>query len=676
MFIRRSIIAFFLNCLLVTAALAQNTSTAQRWNLKDVDIKTVVEEVSRATGKNFLLDPAVSGRITLISSTDLTSAEAYEAFLSALEILGYAAVPAGDVIKIVPDAKARNLASTVVDGAAQGDSLVTRVIPLKFVSAAQMVSSLRNLVSTQGHLSAYAPSNSLIVADRASTVDKIARLAAKLDVEDAQGMDVVRLKHASASDVVAAVGEMLQSRRGPEITPLMLSADDRTNSVLVSGDKERRISVTRLIQELDIATPEGGNSEVIYLKFQKAEDLVPVLGNILDSYAAQNQARSPGGNRNLNTARAPTQPTVFSSQENTVVTDSSNNDVMTTERQASGLVVGPYGVQAEPNMNALIVTAPPSLMRNLKSVIARLDVRRAQVLVEAIIVEVRGNLSDEFGVEWRGAGDLAGGTSFPTATNDGLLNTYQATLDAGGSTLPGAGLAVGFIRGGSLRFMLHALESENNVNVLSTPSLVAMDNVAAQIKVGEQIPFPIGEYATTGGVNTVTPFITTEYRDVGLQLQFVPQITSGNAIQMQITQKVDDLGPQMQDKPTTSTREISTKVLVDDGDILVLGGLIGTTDRIEIAKVPFLGDIPLFGKLFESERLSTEKTNLMVFLRPVILRDRQKGLSVTQTKYDQIRSLQILNQPIEDSQYFDAKILPPWQSSDVELPQPFLMVEQ
>ncbi|MFI4956044.1 MAG: type II secretion system secretin GspD [Gammaproteobacteria bacterium] len=645
----------------------------RRWNLQDVDIKMVTEEVSRVTGKNFILDPSVTGKITMISSSDLDSTETYEVYLSALQVLGYAAIPEDGVIKIVPDSQARHLGG-VSGGNAKGASVVAEVIALKYVPASQMVPTLRNLVSPSGHLAAYVPSNSLIIADRASNVARIVELVSRLDVEDSGGMEIVTLQNASAGDVVSAVGQMLQSqRRGQEGTNLTLGADDRTNSVIFSGDKASRSSIRDLIAKLDVKVKDQGNTEVIYLKFQKAELMVPVLGNILDSYAAQLESRSPNG------ARAPaksqmTDPTVFQTTQ-TNFHQKKGDDTLQTDRQAAGLVIGPYGVQAEPNTNALIITAPPSLMRSMKNVINRLDVRRSQVLVEAIIVEVRGNKAEEWGVEWRGAGDIAGGTTFPGTddTLNGLLNTYQANLDAGSAMLPGSGLAVGFIRGGSLRTMLHALESDSSVNVLSTPSLVAMDNAPALIKVGTNIPFPIGEYATTGGENTVTPFVTTEYRDVGLELNILPQITSGEAIQMQITQKVDNLGPLLLDKPTTSMREVTTEVLVDDGDILVLGGLISTEDRTDISKVPFLGDIPLFGKLFQNETLRTEKTNLMIFIRPVIMRDKTKSGIVTQDKYNTMRSLQILSHEPND---MESDLLPPWQYTDAVLPKPFDVAEE
>lgn len=642
----------------------------RRWNIQDVDIKIVIEEVSRVTGKNFILDPGVNGRITLISSTDLTPEETYQTFLSALQVLGYAAVDNGDVIKIVPDAHAKHLA-----GRAQGkgDAVVARVITIKYVSATQIVPTLRTMVSPNGHMAAYGPSNSLIVADRAANVERIAAIVAELDVPDADGMDVVKLQHASAAEVVSALNQMVTTSRrsGEGVTPVTISADDRTNSVLVGGDRARRVQIRSLIAQLDVEVDNEGQTEVVYLKYQKAEDLVPVLANILDSYAASTEEK--GGQPQRRTDTSASQTPAYNMANSMTVSNVTGAAVPHhgKPREAAGFVIGSYGVQAEPNLNALIITAPPSVMRNMRNVIARLDVRRAQVLVEAIIVEVTGNEADEWGAEFRGGGDLAGGTSFPNEAGIGLLNTYQLNLDAGNAVLPGSGLTMGFIRGGNLRLLLHALQSDSSVNILSTPSLVAMDNVPAEIKVGTGIPFPIGEYATTGGNNTVTPFITTEYRDVGLNLKVTPQITSGDAVQMEISQAVDSIGPLVLDKPTTFNREVMTKVLVDDGDILVLGGLIRTEDKKSLAKVPYLGDIPGLGKLFQSERNTMEKTNLMIFIRPVILRDKAMNNLVTHSKYNTIRNVQILADEAENYHANNESTIPPWEYNDLELPVPF-----
>lgn len=661
----KKLLGVLLGCvLLIGLAQAQET---RRWNLQDVDIKIVIEEVSRVTGKNFILDPGVTGRITMISSTDLSPEETYQVFLSALQVLGYAAIDNGDVIKIVPDAQARHIAGA---SKGKGDAVVARVIPIKYVSAAQIVPTLRSMVSPNGHMAAYGPSNSLIIADRAANVDRMAAIVSELDVADADGMDVVKLHHASASEVVNSLSQMISiSRRSAEgSTPVTISADDRTNSVLIGGDRSRRLQIRNLVKELDIPVPDEGQTEVVYLKFQKAEDMVPVLANILDSYAAASEER--GG-----TAQRRTETTAAQSPTYTMANSMTAPGVAKPQakpREAKGFVIGSYGIQAEPNLNALIITAPPTVMRNMRNVIARLDMRRAQVLVEAIIIEVTGNESDEWGLELRGAGDLAGGTSFPfEGAPAGLLNTYQSNLNEGISTLPGNGLTMGFIRGGSLRLLLHALQADSSVNVLSTPSLVAMDNVPAEIKVGTGIPFPIGQYATTGGVNTVTPFVTVEYRDVGLNLKVTSQITSGDTIQLDISQAVDSIGPIVMDYPTTFNRAVTTKVTVDDGDILVLGGLIRTEDRKSISKVPYLGDIPGLGKLFQAQSNHMEKTNLMIFIRPVILRDQSMNNLVTNSKYNTIRNVQILADEADVYHANNESTIPPWEYSEIALPQPF-----
>lgn len=380
MWLRKSMIVIGI-CVMALAVMGatETTQPMQRWNLQDADIKIVVEEVSRVTGKNFILDPSVTGRITMISSNDLSADETYQVFLSALQVLGYAAVPTGAVIKIVPDAQARHMDGLVDEGNAQGDVVVARVIPVQHVPATQLVPSLRSLVSPQGHLSAYGPSNSLIIADHAINADRIAKIVAKLDVEDADGMEVINLKFASASDLVSSLSQMLnQSKRGQDASPLLLSADDRTNSVMVTGDKTRRLQVRTLIGRLDVEMPDEGNTEVIYLKYQKAENLVPVLGNILDSYATVHESHNATSSSPSAPARNSSQPAPFAPSKNLEGSNGSATGagiLHGEKRQASGIVVGNYGVQSEPSTNALIVTAPPALMRNIKNVIARLDVR-------------------------------------------------------------------------------------------------------------------------------------------------------------------------------------------------------------------------------------------------------------------------------------------------------------
>lgn len=647
----------------------------RQWNLQNVDVKNVVEEVARVTGKNFIIDPELTGNVTLISNEQMTTDELYELFLSMLQVLGFAAVESDGVVKIVPDAKARQLGTYIATDSNPGpnDAVVARVISVVHVPVAQLVPVLRNLVSPEGHLAAYTPSNSLLVVDRGENAQRLAEIVQRLDRAETDGIDMIILEHASAEEIVTSLEALTSVRRQGESpgTQVVLSADERSNSILLSGDKSRRLQMQSIIAQLDVNVPGEGNTEVVYLRFQRAEDLVPVLANIMDSYATtQNENFTPGAAL----AQVKQQPAAAAATPQIQPSSEAGEGYRTfTDRQATGVSIGGYGVHAEPNMNALIMTAPPALMRNLKAVVSQLDIRRAQVMVEAIIVEINEEDLDSLSIEWRGGGSLIGGTAFPDSNGASPLDTYQATLDSGGSALPTNGLDVGFISGGSIKFLLNALSSKSGVNILSTPSLVALDNAEAQITVGQQIPFPIGEYATTDGSNTVTPFVTTEYREVGLSLRIKPQITQGDAVVLQIQQNVDSLGAFIDGDPTTITRDITTSVLVNDTDILVLGGLIRTEETDNVSKVPFLGNLPLIGNFFRGQNSSTSKLNLMIFLRPTILRDRNESLQVTGSKYNWMRNQQILT----DMEDYERQMpethgrLAPFQKVTPELPTPF-----
>jgi general secretion pathway protein D len=649
----------------------------RQWNLQNVDIKNVVEEVARVTGKNFIIDPNLSGNVTVISNQQMTPDELYELFLSMLQVLGYAAVESSEAVKIVPDAKARQLGTFIATDAHPGsrDAVVARVISVEHVPAAQLVPVLRNLVSPEGHLAAYAPSNSLLVVDRGENATRIADIVQKLDKAETDGIDMIMLEHASAEEVVGALEALVAVRRQGEAPggQVVLSADERSNSILLSGDKSRRLQMQAIIAQLDVTVPGEGNSEVIYLRFQRAEDLVPVLANIMDSYAsAQDKTITPGA------ALAQVQQQPVAAPQVTPSSEAGEGYRTFTDRQATGVSVGGYGIHAEPNMNALVITAPPALMRSLKGVVSQLDVRRAQVMVEAIIVEIEDTELEELGVEWRGGGNIIGGTSFKNASGFSPLDEMQKSLDAGGEgfpdTLAGTGLNVGFIHNGSIKFLISALSSNVNANILSTPSLVALDNAEAQITVGNQIPFKIGEYATTGDSNTVEPFNTFEYREVGLTLRIKPQITQGDAVVLQIQQNVDSIGtPTATGEPTTIVRDITTSVLVNDKDILVLGGLIRTQENDNTYKVPYLGDLPLLGNLFRAQNTTTSKTNLMIFLRPTILRDRSESLQVTGAKYNWMRNQQVLDRTIDYVRQTEETHgqLAPFEEVEAKLPMPF-----
>ncbi|MBI3771845.1 MAG: type II secretion system secretin GspD [Gammaproteobacteria bacterium] len=628
------------------------------FNLKEADIGTVVATVSDFTGKNFIVDPRVKGKVTIISARPMNKDEVYQTFLSLLEVHNFAAVRTGNIIKIVPDVNAKQSAGNVsgVDNPGEGDEIVTQVIEVKHVSAAQLVPILRPLVPQQGHMAAYAPTNVLIVSDRAANLKRLLQIIERIDIASATDIEVYRLKYASAAEVVRII-EML-NRQGqrpgdpgaPSEVPVLV-ADERTNSILMGGDKSSRLSARALITHLDTPMESSGNTHVVYLHYAKAKELTPVLTGLGDTYEKEKKggavgaAPSPGAG--APGARAP------------------------------------ITIQPHEATNALVITAPPDLFRELESVIKKLDVRRAQVLVEAVIAEISNNRMKELGVQWIADG-TPGGNGPVGGTNFGSNNILKLGAAVRGNTVPeitpGALLGIGRFNSKNVNFgvLINALESDGDSNVLSKPTIVTLDNEEAEIIVGQNVPFITGSYSGTGNSTTPqNPFQTIKRENVGITLKVKPQINEGDAIKLDIEQKVDALVQSSLPASDliTSTRSIKTSVLVDDGGAIVLGGL--TTDDLKesVQKVPILGDIPLIGALFRYKKTTKEKTNLMVFIRPVIMRDAAVTTRMTAGKYNYIRGQQVTARErgvglMDDK---EAPVMPELQEF-VELPPPFELV--
>ena len=585
-------------------------------NLKDANITAVIGTISELTGKNFIVDPRVKGKVTIISSRPMDKEAIYQVFLSVLDVHGFAAIPSGGVIKIVPDASAKQDALPVADAEApgHGDEVVTRVVELAHVSASQLVPILRPLVPQQGHLAAYVPSNILIISDRAANIQRLLGIIRRIDVPSSNEIEIIRLEHASATEVVRLLNTLEQQnkgkkgagRGGPD-SPVLI-ADERTNSILLGGGKTGRLRLRTIISHLDTPLATEGNTRVVYLRYAKAKDLVPVLTGISASVEKQQKGKAAG-------------------------------------RAAQKL---PVTIQADEATNALVITAPPDIFRSLEAVIKQLDVRRAQVLIEAVIAEVSTNLNNELGVEWIVDGTQSAGTA-PV----GIVNLGGGLVDIVGSIIAGQPppIGQGFTMGagrfedGGTRFavLLRALQGDGNTNVLSTPTLVTLDNEEAEIVVGQEVPFITGAFVTVGPASTPNnPFQTIERKNVGLTLKVKPQINEGNAIKLDIEHSVDSLNvsPIAVDL-ITNTRSIKTSVLVEDGQIIVLGGLISDNLKETVNKTPLLSDIPLLGGLFTRRSTSKEKTNMMVFIHPTIIRDTALARDVTSRKYDYIRARQL-----------------------------------
>lgn len=586
-------------------------------NLKDADIRALISTVSKFTGKNFIIDPRVKAKVTVVSANTLTPEAVYEVFLSVLQVHGYAAVPTGSVIKIVPEVNAKQgpLPLSSKNVIYPADELITKIIRLDHVPASQLVPILRPLVPQQGHLAAYNPTNTLIITDHAGNIKRLMKIIASVDRPDSDELEIIPLKHASASELVRILNSLNTTTAKDASRKMKLAADDRTNSILVNGDRSSRLKMRATISYLDTPLEDGGgNTHVIYLKYAKAENLAKILTGLKDQAVKSSVSKgktAPG-------------------------------------KATSGSVISQNSIiQADEETNALIITSDPNTIKNLKAVIRQLDIRRAQVLVEAIIAEITTNNNKEVGVGFavdgtnRDSGALPAGISNFAGVGDLLLSVASGTAPT--SMPSGLSFGLGGEGGSGVRYgaLLRALQTDTNTNILSTPNIVTLDNEEAELIVGQNLPFVTGSFTGTGSTNPQNPFQTVERQDVGLTLKVTPQINEGDTVQMVIEQEVSSVIPgTFEQGIATRKRSIKTSVLVDDGGILILGGLIADEVSDTESKVPLLGDIPLIGFLFRTESTTKNKQNLMVFLRPTILRDHKDASFVTNEKYNHLRGIE------------------------------------
>lgn len=621
------------------ANVAAASGTGQTLNFKDADIREFIAAVSDITGRAFIVDPRVEGKVNVISARPMDADEIYQVFESVLRVHGFATVAAGNMIKIVPEALAKQdgSASPVISGP---DTLITKLIPLRYVSAQELVPILTQLVPQSGQVSVHQGSNSLLITDRAGNLARIESIIRRIDQASDASVEVIALNHANASELartIALLDEGKANALGTGPTTAKVLADTRTNSLLVSGDRAARLRTRALVSHLDTPLESGESTQVVYLRNATAKDLVPIL-------------------------------------EATAATLAGDSGAKDATRKAT--------VQAHDETNAIVITADPGVYRALVAVVRQLDVRRAQVLIEGVIAELTDDRTREFGVQWQatdinvqadgtlGSG-VVGGTNFPRAGGVGSI------LGAAINPLSlGTGLNLGYVRGtitlpGSdtpildIGALVSALASDGRSNILSTPSLVTLDHHEAEIKVGQKVPFLTGQYtntSTNGGANQPTnPFQTIEREDVGLKLKVTPHINEGDSVRLDILQEVSSLAPSSVNAVDliTNNREITTSVLVPDGVMLVLGGLISDEVRNSVTKVPALGDIPVLGNLFRYRNSTRLRRNLMVFLKPTILRDAYLEQAVSSDKYNYIRTEQLRRREADGRDGRENPILPP-----------------
>lgn len=615
-------ITLFFTFLLAVSPIFSADADEITLNMKDADIRALISTVSKFTGKNFIIDPRVKAKITVVSAKTLTADEVYEVFLSILQVHGFAAVPTGSVIKIVPAVNAKQGPLPLSKGRlAVSDELVTKIIQLSHVPAAQLVPILRPLVPQQGHLAAYNPTNTLIITDHAGNIKRLMSIISGIDLPESDELEIIRLQHASATEIVRILNSLNPPTGKADANKLKLAADDRTNSILMTGDKSTRLKTRATIKHLDTPLEGGGNTHVIYLKYAKAENMVKILTGLTSS-----RSKTAAGGRKPAAAK-----------------------VASANNRGGGVLGADAFIQADEETNALIITADPNTLVDLKSVIRQLDIRRAQVMIEAIIAEISTTKDHELGVGMAVDGSPSTGSNIPVGlSNFGGLGNILTALGSGSPTSlgsavsPGLTLAAGGTNSSGTRYalLLRALATDSSTNILSTPSIVTLDNEEAEIVVGQNVPFVTGQF-TNSATTSTNPFQTIERQDVGLTLKVTPQLNEGDTIKLNLEQEVSDvIATSEVSGPTTRKRSIKTTVLVDDGGILVLGGLIEENINETDTKVPLLGDIPLLGRLFQSTSTSKDKQNLMVFLRPSILRDSSDAAFVTNEKYNYLRSLQ------------------------------------
>ncbi len=675
-------------------------------NFVNADIDLVAKAIGVATGQTVVVDPRVKGQLNLVSDQPVSDAKAIATLQAALRMQGFALVQDHGILKVVPESDAKLLGVPTYRGnapVASGDQVITQVFQLHFESANNLVSVLRPLIAPNNTITAYPANNTLVVTDYANNVRRIASIIASIDVPDGQTSDVVPLKNAEALDLAGEIEKILDpSAIGGTDNTLKISVlpETRTNSLIVRASSTARLhEAEALIAKLDTPTREPGNIHVVQLHNADATQLAKTLRGMLamgsdsDNSSSSAQTSFNQGNSGFGSSSGNSSSTGSSANQGTVPPlPSSVGSTSTQGSSATGATGTASGggetnketdsgsrsgmIQADAATNSLVITAPELLYRNLRNVIDQLDARRAQVYIESLIVELSSDKAAQLGVQWQGLLSLNsntsvyGSTNFNTSTSQGIVNLTSTGYQIGqsgssalstGSSLLNNGVNIGLLHQFGkylgLGGVLQALQTSSDVNVLSTPNLITLDNEDAKIVVGQNVPIITGSYAQTGTTASVTPFQTYDREDVGITLHVRPQITEGGVIKLQIyteSSSVQTGTATNANGPVVNKRSIQSTVLADDGSIVVLGGLIQDQYTNNNSKVPWLGSLPLIGALFRTENKDRTKTDLMVFLRPVIVRDSDTEQNISQNRYDYIRnetdSYQSDNRTIRDTQ--------------------------
>ncbi|QJI29500.1 type II secretion system secretin GspD [Pseudomonas sp. ADAK18] len=655
-------------------------------NFVDADIQAVVRALSRATGQQFLVDPRVKGNLTLVSEGQVPAHQAYDMLLAALRMQGFSVVDVGGVSQVVPEADAKLLGGPIyAPGSTGGNGMQTRTFRLQYENAVNLIPVLRPIVSPNNPINAYPGNNSIVITDYAENLTRVAQIIAGIDTPSAIDTDVVAVQNGIAVDIAAMVSELLENQGADQTQKINVIGDPRSNSIIIrAGSPERTELARNLIYKLDNAQSNPSNMHVVYLRNAQAGKLAQSLRGLLTGESES--GTSDNGRSKLSSMGGSTQGGQGSTQNSSgtptgsgsssgsggygqgASASSSQGASPSASDQNTAFSAGGVTIQADATTNTLLISAPDPLYRNLREVIDMLDQRRAQVVIESLIVEVGEDDASEFGVQWQ-AGNLGGKGGFGGVNLGGSGLNGAPTSKTSIDVLP-KGLNIGLVNGTvdipgigkvlDLKVLARALKSKGGTNVLSTPNLLTLDNEAASIFVGQTIPFVTGSYVTGGGGTSNNPFQTVQREEVGLKLNVRPQISEGGTVKLDIYQEVSSVDPRASVEAGTVTkkRAIDTSILLDDGQIMVLGGLLQDGYSQSNDAVPWLSDIPGLGALFRNESRSVTKTNLMVFLRPYIIRDAAAGRSVTLNRYEFMRRAQGELQPERS-----------WAMPDVQAPQ-------
>lgn len=587
----------------ITAVAGSANQQDESWtiNLKGADIREFIDQVASITGQTFVVDPRVKGQVNVVSSSPLGLSEVYQLFLSVMATHGFSVITQGDQARIVPNAEAKAEAD---NSRPAPDRLETRLIQVQQVPVSELIPLIRPLIPQYGHLAAVTSANALIISDRSANIARIEDLMRQLDRSGAQDFSVVTLQHAWVMDAAEVLNTAIARGQAKGTSATQVVADARTNRLILLGPPEARAKLADLARSLDSPSSRSTNTRVIRLRHNDAKALAETLGELTDGLKNQQTGETTGKPSNIL-------------------------------------------IRADESLNALVLLAEPDVVATLEDIVRQLDVPRAQVMVEAAIVEISGDITDALGVQWavdgRGKSGGLGGVNFAgTGLSVGtVLQILQDGDIPDGTTLPdGAIIGVGSDRFGAL---ITALSANSKSNLLSTPSLLTLDNQKAEILVGQNVPFQTGSY-TTDAAGSSNPFTTIERKDIGVTLKVTPHINEGATLRLEIEQEISSIAPstglnaQAVDL-VTNKRSIKSTILADDGQVIVLGGLIQDDITESVSKVPLLGDMPLIGGLFRSTRESHIKRNLMVFLRPTIVRDGAGLAALSGKKYGDIRIL-------------------------------------